>query len=99
MKFICEGREEENNTSKRIIGIEILRMHLCFRIVLIHYYSSNNKYINILTKHRFQVPCFFFISFYFLYPIISRRKISKMKLRLERLIIPYIIYPIVVWII
>ena len=42
---------------------------------------------------------FFFISFYFLYPIISKGNSEKMKLRLERLFIPFIIYPISVWII
>lgn len=88
-----------NNVSKRILGIEILRMILCFRIVLHHYYSSDNKYILELKQNQFQVSCFFFISFYFLYPIISQTNFSKIKLRLERLLIPYIIYPIIVWII
>jgi len=84
---------------KRLIGIEILRAFLCFRIVLLHYYSSNNKFINKLRKNLFQVPCFFFISFYFLYPIIFTKNILKMRIRLERLFIPYIIYPNFVWII
>jgi fucose 4-O-acetylase-like acetyltransferase len=88
-----------NHAQKRILGIEILRMFLCFRIVLLHYYSSDNKYILKLKKNHFQVPCFFFISFYFLYPIISETNFKKFKLRLERLLIPYIIYPIMVWII
>ena len=87
-----------DNRTKRIIGIEILRTFLCFRIVLLHYYSSNNKYLVQLVGHRFQVPCFFFISFYFLYPAISQKNINKIKLRFERLLIPYIIYPILVWI-
>ena len=78
---------------KRLIGIEILRTFLCFRIVLLHYYSSNNNFINKLRKKNlFQVPCFFFISFYFFYPIISTKNILKMIMRLERLFIPYYIY-------
>ena len=85
--------------SKRIIGIEILRMFLCFRIILLHYYSGNNRYILKMKSNRFQVSTFFFISFYFLYPIISQINFVKLKLRLERLLIPYIIYPIIVWII
>ena len=88
-----------NHSSKRILGIEILRMFLCFRIVLHHYYSSNNKYILKLKQNQFQVSCFFFISFYFLYPTISQTNFKKIKLRLERLFIPYIIYPVLVWII
>ena len=88
-----------NANTKRIIGIELLRTFLCFRVVLFHYYTSNNSFIIKLRDNRFQVPCFFFISFYFLYPIISKRNKEKKKLRLERLSIPYIIHAIVNWII
>ena len=84
---------------QRNLGIEILRAYLCFRIVLLHYYSSNNKYILSLKRNHFQVPCFFFISFYFLYPTISQRNYKKAKSRLERLLIPYLIHPIINWII
>jgi hypothetical protein len=84
--------------AQRNLGIEILRMFLCFRIIILHYYSGKTKYILRLKNSRTQVSCFFFISFYFLYPTISKRNIQKIKLRLERLIIPFIIYPIVVWI-
>ena len=45
----------------------------------------------------FHVPTFFFISFYFLFPIIKRVNTSKMILRLERLFIPYIIWPFITW--
>lgn len=99
-----ELKNSHNNNRKskiihRNIGIETLRMFLCFRIVLLHYYSSNNDYILKMKRNRFQVSCFFFISFYFLYPTISQRNIQKLKIRLERLLIPYLIYPITNWII
>ena len=94
-----DENKKTNNTAKRIIGIEILRMFLCFRIVVLHYYTSNNKFLLKLKEHQFQVPCFFLISFYFLYKIILRKDYQKLKLRLERLLVPYIIYPIFVWII
>ena len=83
---------------QRNLGIEILRVFLCFRIIILHYYSGKTKYILKLKSNRTQVSCFFFISFYFLYSTISKRNTQKMKLRLERLIIPFIIYPVVVWI-
>jgi len=60
---------------------------LCFRIIILHYYSGKTKYILKLKSKRTQVSCFFFISFYFLYSTISKRNTQKMKLRLERLII------------
>jgi len=93
--------EAENTKKKpsRNLGIEMLRMFLCFRIVLLHYCSPNNKIIKSLKRNRFQVSCFFFISFYFLFPILSNRDNKKLRIRLERLLIPYIIYPFVIWII
>ena len=90
---------DKKNKNQRNLGIEILRFFLCFRVVLLHYYSLDNEYILSLKKNRFQVACFFFISFYFLFPIISQRNIKIFKLRLERLLIPYVIYPILNWII
>lgn len=91
--------ENKNASKKRNLGIQVLRMFLCFRIVLLHYYSSKNIFIKKLKKRRFQVPCFFFISFYFLYPTISQKNKNKFLLRLERLLVPYIIHPIINWII
>ena len=92
-------KDKKNTIKQRNLGIEVLRMVLCFRIVLLHYYSLKNLFIRKLKRNRFQVPCFFFISFYFLYPTISQRNEKKLKLRLERLLIPYIIHPIFNWII
>ena len=97
--LLCiDENKKISNSIQRKIGIEILRFILCFRIVLLHYYSSDNRFINKLRKNFFQVPCFFFISFYFLYPIvIYKRNILKMRMRLERLLIPFIIYPFFFW--
>jgi len=97
LKYFYKGNEV--GKLQRNLGLEILRMVLCFRIILLHYYSGKTKFIKKLVSNRTQVSCFFFISFYFLYPMISSRNIHKMKLRLERLFFPFIIYPIVVWIV
>lgn len=86
-------RNKENK--KRNLGIELLRMFLCFRIILHHYYSSYNKYMLQMKNNTFQVSCFFFISFYYLFPIISNRDTKRLKQRLERLLIPYTIHPII----
>ena len=94
-----DSNEKKVKNTQRNLGIEILRMFLCFRIVLLHYYSSKDKYILSLKRSRFQVPCFFFISFYFSFNIFSQRNTVKLKLRLERLLVPYLIHPIINWII
>ena len=80
---------------KRNYGIQILRMILSFWVILNHYYKPKNKDLkNIIIEHRFHVPTFIIISFYFLNRNITERNIKKIKERLERLLIPYKVYPI-----
>ena len=81
-------------------GLEILRMLMSFWIILNHLYRPKKKNIeNFIIKHRFHVPTFIIISFYFLNYNLFARKIHKIKERLERLLIPYILYPILIYII
>ena len=69
-------------------------MVLSFWVIMNHIYQTKNKILeNIIIKHRFHVPTFFIISFYFLGRNLSRRDINKINERLVRLIIPYIMYP------
>lgn len=88
----------ENPISKRRnIGIEILRVILSLWVIVLHCYSSNNSTLLLLKSKQFHVPCFFFISFYFLFPLISEINIKKFKLRMKKLLIPFYIYPIIIW--
>ena len=76
------------------LGLEILRMIMSFWVIMFHFYKPKNEIsINIIIKHSFHVPTFIIMSFYFLYPNLSQRNLDKIKNRLEKLIIPYIIYP------
>ena len=80
------------------VGLEILRVLLCFWVVLFHCINhSDNIALNFILKKKFHVPCFFFISFYYIFPIIREKNSFKMKLRLERLFVPYIIWPSFIW--
>ena len=91
----------QKNKSKRQLnkGIQILRMFLSYLIIQLHFYNYNltkNK-ILIFFKHAagFYVPTFFVISYYFSYKIFLIKNIIKMKLRLKRILIPYIFWPII----
>ena len=90
----------QNNKNEIIkeknFGIQILRNILCFYVVLDHSLASHIKIKYIFFRHRFHVPCFIFISFFFSYRIISERNIVKIKQRFERLLIPYFILPVLV---
>lgn len=84
------------------LGIEILRMILCFWVLSFHCLEENkiNYFIFFITKTKFyHVPCFSLISFFFSYNIFSERNINKFKNRLERLLIPYIIWPLLIFVI
>ena len=81
-------------------GLELLRMMMSFWVILFHFYLPKNKIIfDIIKNHGFHVPTFIIISFFFLYDSLNFRKIKKMKERLERLLIPYILYPILTFIV
>jgi len=78
-------------------GIQILRMLLSLWIVLIHCCKIRNKILKKLLQDKgFHVPIFLIISFYFFYDKLYLRSINKIKIRFERLLIPYMIYPIII---
>ena len=82
-------------------GIQLLRMILSFNIVVDH--CLNKKYLNkpiyiicIMGIYHY-VPIFFVISFYFSYKTFSSRNLDKLKERLLRISIPYLIWPCLFW--
>ena len=81
------------------LGLQLLRMILCLWILIIHTSFPSNKLIaHILFERRFHVPSFIIISFYFQYKYFTQRNIIKIKERFKRLLLPYILLPIIIWI-
>ena len=81
----------------KLEGIQILRMLSCLWIVLIHCCRIRNNILKILLQKKpFHVPTFLIMSFYFFYDKLYLRSIKKIKIRFERLLIPYIIIPIII---
>ena len=86
----------------RNLGIEILRVLLCLWVLLFHYLDKNriNYFLFYITKTKFShVPCFSFLSFYFSSNIFFNVDIIRIRNRLERLLIPYIGWPLIIFII
>ena len=90
----------KSKKNEKNAGLQIFRMLLCFWVVLFHCLKRFNgiafRYIKV---KKFHVPSFFFISFFYFHPIIKERNSFKMKSRLERLFIPFIMWPIIIWLV
>ena len=91
-----------NIDKKKIyLGIEILRVILCFWVLSFHsiQYKKINDLFFYIIKKTFHVPCFSFISFYFSYNIFKGKNTFKFKKRMQRLLIPYILWPLIIFVI
>ena len=94
--MIIKNKESKSSLN---LGIELLRFIMCFWVILYHCFDTKNKRIKeIIINKRFHVPTFMFISFYFFYNSLNSRNINKIKARLIRLSVPYIIWPTIIWI-
>ena len=86
--------KNDRNTNKKInYSYELLRLLLCFWVVIHHCFRKAN-----LFKGKFHVPTFMIMSFYFYYNTLKIKNIKKIKQRYQRILIPYIIWPIFIFI-
>ena len=92
--------EKEEPVQKEInIGIQILRMIYAFLVVVVHFGKANRALYDFSWVYiDFYVTSFFLISFYFSYNTFSSRYIIKIKERFLRLLFPYILWPIIIYI-
>lgn len=83
-------------------GIAFLKVFLAFQVICSHNFnieSTENVYLRYFLRNRkIHVPSFFIISFYFMHKEFMALNINKYIKRIERLIIPYLIWPIIIWI-
>ena len=96
MRNKCKNNSINQNKELNI-GIRILRIFLSFMVVIDHFYNSK------LVKHYsyiiyYHIPCFFLISFFFTYRTFISFNINKIKIRFERLLIPYFCWSLIAWI-
>ena len=88
--------KSDNFDLKKInIGLQLLRTICSFLIVVCHIYDFDRFHHKIiLGKNRYYIITFFYISFYFSYNTVVSRNIPKIKGRFKRMLIPYIIWPL-----
>lgn len=85
------------------IGLAFLRPILAFFVVMGHFYDFSlargnwNIFVMKSELFRFHVRVFFIMSFYLSYKTIVSNDLKKILKRLERLLIPYILWPIIIF--
>ena len=80
-------------------GLYILKFILSFFVVIVHCGIIENKFMKrIIVDLKFHVPTFMFMAFYFYSKHIISKDIAKIKQRFIRLFVPYIIWPILIFI-
>ena len=95
------ANNEKMDKNEFNISFSILRMILSFIVVNNHLLDKSKvKYIYLskLLKSRISVPIFFIMSFFLCHKFFLTNDKIKIMRRLERLIIPYIAWPIIIWI-
>lgn len=102
ISLIQNNKITNDNKKNFDIGLAILRVFISYFVVIAHCYNSSNssfifKKINSLFKTH--VLIFFIMAFYFSYKTIISSNLKKKIDRLKRLIIPYILWPIILWLI
>lgn len=83
-------------------GLSVLKTILSFLVIKTHFFrlsSTKNKIvIGLFGKNRpIHVPSFFIMSFYFNYKCFVSKDSKKYYKRFERLLIPYIFWPIIIY--
>ena len=84
------------------LGFSILKNILAFYVIVSHcfnYNSTKNKIILFIVKRRkIHVPSFFILSFYFNHNTLISSDTQKKRNRFKRLLIPYLGWPIIIFI-
>ena len=91
----------KNNQREFDIGLQILRVIISYFVIISHYYNEFNSTIifrHIRALFGTHVLVFFILAFYFSYSTIVSSNTSKLCKRIKRLIIPYFLWPIIIWI-
>ena len=83
------------------IGFAALRIYLSFIVVTSHFFvpkaTKRNSIIIRIILNSIHVPTFYLMSFYFCYNLFKSKNIRKIKKRFQRLLIPYFVWPIIIW--
>ena len=91
--------EKQIKKKEKNIGLLILKIYLSFNVVNTHCldFSNIQSHLRFFLTNSLPAPTFFIISFYFFYKSLISRNINKYRQRFQRLLIPYIVWPIIIF--
>lgn len=93
--------ENLNKEKSIFLGLEILRMFFSFTILFLHCMNRriySHTFLNNLNEVvSVALTTFFIMAFYFSYNSFISKNIDKIKGRFKRLLIPYILWPIIIY--
>jgi len=94
--------ESLNKIKKIYLGLEILRMFFSFSVLFFHCMNKRIftlKFFNNLSEIvSVGLNLFFIFAFYFSYNTFTSKNIDRIKDRFKRLLIPYILWPIIIYV-
>ena len=106
--MIIKNKITQNDKNKNTqlhnfnFGFALLKNILAFDVIITHCFNKNtaqNNTILFITKRRkVHVPSFFILSFYYNYNTLVSSNIKKKIYRLNRLLIPYILWPLIIFV-
>ena len=87
---------KKNITNNKLyLGIQILRIIFSFHILVFHCINKQKYKSKFINSVGLDLKTFFIISFFFSYNTFTSKNILKIKIRFKRLLIPYILWPII----
>ena len=98
---ICKYKDKNKiilHIKKNYYGLSILKVFLVFDVIKSHCLlkKPSNKFIlYLLSSKKLHVPSFIIMSFYFSHNILTSLDSNKIYRRLERIIIPYLGWPLI----
>ena len=98
--------KEKNNLKPQLhpfnFGFALLKNYLAFDVIISHCFYTRTKQSDtilfITRRRKIHVPSFFILSFYFNYNTLISYDIKKKINRIIRLLIPYILWPIIIFV-
>ena len=97
------SRIKEETPKSYNFGLGFLKMILAFKVIVSHCYNYNsatNKLLSLtVVKRKIHVPSFFIMSFYYILNVLMQLNFKLLYKRIVRLSIPYLGWPIIIYII